>query len=232
MTIELMNTGGASLPGGKNGAETLERPSEVSMKIATWQRALAEGEEAERLLVVASDQAESEAIGFVATVKRQAKEAEEVRFETVRPANDYVRRVNAMFKPLADAFDVLERRIKGKILAYQAEKEKRLREAQRILEEEHRKKVAAELARAKRRKEEPAIVAPALSIIPDAQTRVGTIGSATSKKVWTFEVVDVSKLPAQYVQPNPVAINAAVKSGVRSIAGVRIYERPELSVRS
>lgn len=64
----------------------------------------------------------------------------------------------------------------------------------------------------------------------EATTRTSS-GMATTRMVWTAEVVDVSQLPAEYLLPNTAAINAAVRAGVREIAGVRIYEKPSVSVR-
>jgi type I site-specific restriction-modification system R (restriction) subunit len=54
-------------------------------------------------------------------------------------------------------------------------------------------------------------------------------GSATYKKVIDFEVVDPLKVPKKYLQVDLVAIRKAVRSGVKEISGVRIFEDTKIS---
>jgi hypothetical protein len=49
-------------------------------------------------------------------------------------------------------------------------------------------------------------------------------GKKTYHEEWTFEVVDPSQLPREYLMVNPAAIKAAVKGGARQIQGVNIYQ--------
>jgi hypothetical protein len=49
------------------------------------------------------------------------------------------------------------------------------------------------------------------------------------RKVAKFEVLDAAKLPREYLCADEKAIRAAVNSGTREIAGVRIWE--DLDVR-
>jgi hypothetical protein len=48
--------------------------------------------------------------------------------------------------------------------------------------------------------------------------------------IWSYEVEDEKKVPREYLQINPSAINAAVRNGVRKIAGVKIFEKPSIAV--
>ena len=63
------------------------------------------------------------------------------------------------------------------------------------------------------------------------QTVTSEKGAATSKKVPKYEVVDVTKLPVEYIQPNAGAIWNAVRAGVKEIPGVRIWEEDSLMIR-
>lgn len=49
-------------------------------------------------------------------------------------------------------------------------------------------------------------------------------GATTFKKVTDFEVTDPTQIPREYMQVNVPAIRKAVKSGVKNIPGVRIFE--------
>lgn len=51
---------------------------------------------------------------------------------------------------------------------------------------------------------------------------VATVGGI--KTIWKFEIQSPSMVPDTYLMPNEKAIADAVKNGVRTIPGVRIYE--------
>lgn len=87
----------------------------------------------------------------------------------------------------------------------------------------------AEQELAIKREEQPAFE---LAEREEAITTVQTArGSATRRKVWTFEVTDPSSVPRQFLTVDEKAIRAAVKDGEREIPGVRIFEESSLAVR-
>lgn len=55
--------------------------------------------------------------------------------------------------------------------------------------------------------------------------------SASVSMVWDFEVTDKSSLPLEYLKVDEVAIRNAVRNGERNIPGVKIYQKPQLSLR-
>lgn len=55
--------------------------------------------------------------------------------------------------------------------------------------------------------------------------------SATFRELWTFEVVDISKVPAEYLLVNSTAVNNAIKSGVREINGLNIKKEIKVAVK-
>jgi colicin import membrane protein len=57
-------------------------------------------------------------------------------------------------------------------------------------------------------------------------------GSASTRKRWTATVTDATRIPREYLAVDQKAINAAVKEGVREIAGVTIEQVDELAVRA
>ncbi|MGN6435982.1 MAG: hypothetical protein ACTHMM_05585 [Agriterribacter sp.] len=52
----------------------------------------------------------------------------------------------------------------------------------------------------------------------------------TTKK-WTFEILDASKVPREYLKVDETAIREAIGKGIRSIDGVRIYQDTSLTIR-
>ena len=64
-------------------------------------------------------------------------------------------------------------------------------------------------------------------VIPEHLAPVPTVMTPKVKgltKTWKHEIVNPLLVPIEYCTPDPVKINAAIKSGVRMIAGVKIYE--------
>lgn len=54
---------------------------------------------------------------------------------------------------------------------------------------------------------------------------------ATVRMAWDFEITDIAKVPAEYLQINASAVRDAIKSGVRDIAGLNIFQKPTVAVK-
>ena len=67
---------------------------------------------------------------------------------------------------------------------------------------------------------------------PVTQYNIPQAAGVGARKVWTFEVLDETKLPREYTQPDEAAIRKAVAAGVRQIEGVRIYEKQTMTSRA
>lgn len=61
----------------------------------------------------------------------------------------------------------------------------------------------------------------------------GDLAMASLRTTWKFEVIDVTKVPAAYLQVNSAIVNAAIrgKDGLRDIPGLRIFEEQEAANR-
>lgn len=55
--------------------------------------------------------------------------------------------------------------------------------------------------------------------------------NATVRMVWTFDVVDLSQVPAQFIVVNEKAVREAIKNGVRDVAGLKIYQKPTVAIK-
>jgi hypothetical protein len=52
------------------------------------------------------------------------------------------------------------------------------------------------------------------------------------RKDWVWDVLDISLIPPKYLVVDKVAVNQAVKSGIREIPGIRIYETESAIIKA
>jgi hypothetical protein len=77
---------------------------------------------------------------------------------------------------------------------------------------------------------DPVAVAVAPAPVYNAAAFATSSVKGTTKR-WTYEVTDISRVPREYLAIDSAAIRAAIASGNRSIAGIRIYQDESLSLR-
>ncbi len=167
---------------------------------------------------------------------------EDTRTKAVKPLNDQVREINAMFaevrvpgeeavatvKRQKGAWDeqerARERREREELERRQREaaeaERKALEKAEAAKTERARQKALADAATASAAQAAAAAEAPKLA----ATTLKGDSGGMSTRKVWAFEVVKPELVPRQYLVVDEAKIRAAVRSGVREIPGVHIFE--------
>src|SRR5262249_35178220 len=109
-------------------------------------------------VIIMTRQDLSEATDLVKLIKVRAKEIEEERVSIVKPFNDGVKQINARFKAMLGPLEEAEADIKGKMLVFQKEEERKAEAERKRLEElqrERERKAAEErqLAEEKARKE-------------------------------------------------------------------------------
>jgi hypothetical protein len=97
------------------------------------------------------------------------------------------------------------------------------------------RKAAAEEAERQRREaiafDEPIPEAPRVEVKEAARVVSFTGNKASASVKWRGEVVDLEKVPRQYLMVNQRAIDAAIAGGVREIPGVRIFEEVRTAIR-
>lgn len=69
----------------------------------------------------------------------------------------------------------------------------------------------------------------------DATAKASEINQSSTnsvvRNVWNFRIVDLSKVPVEFLQLNSVAVREAIKSGVRSIDGLEIFQECQVAVK-
>jgi hypothetical protein len=53
--------------------------------------------------------------------------------------------------------------------------------------------------------------------------------TVTAKR-WTFEVIDIGRVPTKYLEISSAAVRLAIRNGEREIKGLRIYQEEGLRV--
>jgi len=155
-------------------------------------------------------------LGKIATAK---KEVDSRRRFFTDPLNQQVKNINDLFRGYSDPLGEADRIVRNKVLAYQAEEAKRVAEEQQKAFEEAK----AQTEEASKHPTEEFAPIP-ISIVEEPEKTVrADAGSATTRQVWTFKIVDPSQVPDEYKMIDEKKIAAVVKAGVRSIPGVEIY---------
>jgi len=172
---------------------------------------------------------------FLRNIKDTEKKIEDKRLEFTTPLNQSLNAINATFKNLKAPLAVAKKIVMDKILSWrsiEAEKIRKAEEEARKVEAEKIRKIQEALkaegdAKKKQEMIEEIIKTEERPIIEKQKT---TIGNTQARKIWTYEVVDFSKVPDKYKEISKTEINASIRAGERNIDGLRIYQKEILSI--
>jgi len=172
-------------------------------------------------MVVQDKDSLTAAVDFLGKVATAKKEVDSRRRFFTDPLNQQVKSINDLFRNYSDPLEKADKIVRNKVLIYQAEEAKRVAEEQRKV---------AEKARTQAEKAGEFAPIP-INIVEELEKTVRAgAGSATTRQVWTFKIVDPSKVPDEYKVIDEKKIAAVVKAGIRSIPGVEIYPTSSLVV--
>ena len=159
-----------------------------------------------------------EVLSWIAT---QKKKFETIRIKLVKPLNDHVTMINnTMFKPFTNILAEARTIMDEKIIAWN-----RKQEAERLAEEARIRKEAEKLS-----KKTGVAVQEIIESAP-VQAVQKTTGTLTITKRWTYEVEDPLMVPKEYLMVDTTKISHAVRDGMRTIRGVKIYQIEVTSTR-
>lgn len=201
--------------------ELVTQTSDLEMKLRSRAEELFAA--AERA-VINSPESVSKGADLAKLIRVANQRLEDERKGIVKPFNDGIKAINERFKlftgRLQKAREILDR----KILDYKRqETEKREAEAEKA-----RAETAITLC-----DEFPGYEAP--PPLPEVVNTIsrGNLGSASVVKKLTFKLVDLSKVPLQYLALNEAAVKEAMRGSESppEIPGVEFYEVESLSVR-
>jgi hypothetical protein len=209
---------------------TITLPS-FNIQLLGWADKIQQYEEDTKNIVIASPEQEGHAIDIGKAVKQLRDEAEDLRKQTVSPAKQMLKNIDLMFSTVTDRADASIRIIKEKILSFRENEERKRVVAQLKAEEEYAKKLAEAEKKAEKSGKEVKMPPPPLPPQADVSNQIAGKDSAGQvKKVWTFEIEDERDIPREYMTPDEKAIKQAISSGVRKIAGIKIYQKSNIAI--
>ncbi|MBU1067456.1 hypothetical protein KKE60_06690 [Patescibacteria group bacterium] len=176
-----------------------------------------------RVCTIESEKDHELAVEMAIQAKKLVKKINNIRDKFISEPKEYVRSVNNMAKSYTDRLAAIEKCLRDKLSNFQYQRELERRKA-----EEEARKAAAEIQTRLNEEAKAANVEPVQIIVPLApQPKIVTRtaeGSSSSREVWTFAVDDESKIPPKYFVLDTKRIGKDVRSGIRDIPGVRIYQ--------
>lgn len=165
------------------------------------------------------------AADLLTEIKGMAKQVEGLEAIFVTPLETAAKKAKAVFKPFVELLKGSEKRLKDAGKAY-VEIEA-AREAQRAMDRQVQAITTAP---------SPEAAAAAASAPTYVAPPPSAIGMST-QKAWTYKVDDIRALaravadgiaPFEYIQANAGQLQTAVRSGVREIPGVRIFQETRM----
>jgi len=201
------------------------RPDTDEKVVSLYQEAVKLQQYAEAR-VIQSDGDIKVATDDLSIIAKLKKAIEEKRKEYVGPINEHLKAVNDTFKNFAEPLNQADSITRQKILDYRKEQERIRREQERI------NQLRMEAARAEMElKGELTESVKVVEIAPEAPTHYRTESGILGKfMVRKWELVDFNLVPGEYKMLNEVLIGKLVRSGIKTIPGIRIYEEETLRI--
>lgn len=187
------------------------------------------------------------AITFLKEVNTKLKDFKSQREKYIKPMKDSIKAIDDKLKEpiklLEDTDAVLRQKLNSYLSEVRKKEEERLLLERKKAEEEALKEIdhledakryAGEydevtqkaIQRTIENKQNKAIEAT----VSNEKINLSTSNASVSM-VWDFEIIDKSQIPLEYLKIDEVAIRNAIRNGERDIAGVKIFQKPQVSLR-
>lgn len=180
-------------------------------------------------------------------VVKTEKEFKNVLKEKIAPHKAEIDAIKAAFEKPLELLAEAQKIARDKLNAYVvAERQIKEAEAQKIMAEKA-KAAAKELKKLDRKDASAgkfdAVTQAAIheytsekraEILADAAKPVDIVQSgdnATVRMVWDFDIVNIKDVPSEYLTVNTTVIRSAIRSGVREIPGLKIYQKPTVAIK-
>lgn len=165
--------------------------------------------------VINSVESVDEASKFLRQVKDVENGIEKKRLELTAPLNQSLKAINELFRNLKNPLEQARYLLTNKILSWKRA------EIERLEKEEARRRAIQDA----HEKAGHQVNAPVVLERPDNK-----IGNTQMRKVWKYKIVDFENVPNDYKLINQPAINNAIRSGIRKIQGLDIFQEEALSI--
>ena len=190
-----------------------------STEVETYKAHVSLAESYAKELVVATQEDYARALEEGKKIKTTLDQITARKEEITKPLNASLKSIRDLFKPFETAGENALATVKSKMLTFTREEARKAEEAKQKLAE-----------RVERGTMKPETAVRKIEEIKTPEKTVATeTAKATTKTVQKWRVVDKSKIPVQFMEPNMVAIKAEFKA-MRPVPGVEQYEETELSI--
>lgn len=203
---------------------------------------------------VTDDESCENALAAGKEVKSFAKRIEERRKELVGPLNAEVKRINDYCKIVVEPLDQVEAHLKTQLknreIALRAEREKEMKR----LEAEKQKAEAEAQAKLQKEREEAATLS--MFMAPSEVKQAEIVAQITNERtvidinenhkkaqeevkankvhgarlVWKFEVTNIEQVPRAFMILDERLVREAIKTGIRDIPGIAVFQEPQIAL--
>lgn len=162
-----------------------------------------------------------EAAGHILTqISQSIKDLEIQRVSYTGPLNKSLDKINEDFRTVADPFHKAKAYLSEKVAAWHTAEQTRIdAENEKIRKEEERRRKIQESHKDRGHETTEEIH------LPQAPKKLNKIGGAHTRKIWIFEVTNLSLVPRKYMQLDTTIVNNEIREGVRNIKGIRIFQK-------
>jgi len=165
--------------------------------------------------VIDSVEVVDEASAFLKQVKDAETNIEQSRLKITAPLNQSLKQANDLFRNLRAPLEQARNLLTGKILAWKQAETRR---------------IEAEEAKARKLQDYHESVGHNVSAPKVLERLDNKIGNTQTVKRWTYQIEDVTLIPRDYLMINTSLIGQAIREGVRTIPGIKIYQEESLSI--
>ncbi|HNR12876.1 MAG TPA: hypothetical protein PKM59_06140 [Thermodesulfobacteriota bacterium] len=184
-----------------------------------------------KALAVRDETSCSLAVQLGTTMQKLLKIIDRKRKEILLGPMDFVDSVNAFSKMFTARLQDGVAIAKQKVDDYQAIAEQKRREDEMAARAEAERLQHLLNQEAAARGIEPVLVPT--PVIPTTPAPIRTeSGSASMRKVWTFEIEDLAQVPPEYLTLNEKLVRQAISGGIRQIRGLRIFQMKKAVFRT
>ncbi len=177
--------------------------------------------------VIATDADLTPATDDLSIIAKVKKALTEKKADYLKPIKVHVDAVNAAFATIMQPIEEADKITRLKVMAYRAEQESKARQAEDI------NRLRMEAAEKEMKLKGELTESVNLVEVPIPVHRVSTdLGSASTMKVYRWELTDLSQVPPEYKKLDEAKITAVVKASKGSIIipGIRVYEDSTIRV--
>ncbi len=154
------------------------------------------------------------------TIAKGLKQIEEKRKSFTAPLNQSLKEINKTFKDVVAPINEAKQGLTSRLMAWRKQEQARIdAEREKVRKEEERRRKIQEAHAAKGHNVKEGIT-PVAKPVPFAVN-----DTTKTRLTWTYDIEDEAKVPREYLEVNRPSITVAVRSGVRDIQGVKIYQK-------